>query len=367
MKVIDILMELLKFKSITPKDDGILNYIDILLPDFKEEFIEKNGVKNLFLKKKFGEGVHICFAGHIDVVPPGEGWESEPFKPVIKDEYVYARGAQDMKSGVAAMILALQDVKEFNGTLSLLLTSDEEGDALYGTVEVLELLKQRGELPDYAIVGEPTCDKVMGDTIKVGRRGSVNGVLNIIGKQGHAAYPDKCINPAHILAKHFSKFGGYDLDSGNEFFQPSKIVITDIRGGMEVTNVTPDNIKIMFNVRNSNLTTSEDIKRYIKELFIDDDITLKINGRTKPFLTDKNSKLIKLLQDSVEEICEVRAELNTAGGTSDARYFAGYGVDVAEFGVINDRIHAINERVSIAEVEKLYEVYKRVIEKFNQI
>ncbi|PSM51997.1 N-succinyl-diaminopimelate deacylase [Campylobacter blaseri] len=365
MKAIDILIEILKFKSITPKDDGVLNYIDILLPNFKEEFIEKNSVKNLFLKKKFGDGVHLCFAGHVDVVPPGDGWSSDPFKPVIEDGYIYARGAQDMKSGVAAMISALNSVENFSGTLSLLLTSDEEGDALHGTVEVLEILKQRNELPDYAIVAEPTCSKIMGDTIKIGRRGSVNGVLKIFGKQGHAAYPAKCINPVHILASKFKDFAGHNLDNGNEFFEPSKIVITDIRGGMEVTNVTPDYVKVMFNVRNSNLTTSQDIENYIRNLYKDSDISLEINGRTKPFLTNKDSKLVQFLQSSVEEICSIKPVLNTAGGTSDARYFASYGVEVAEFGVINDRIHATNERVSIEEVEKLDKILKNLIEKFN--
>ncbi|CZE50625.1 succinyl-diaminopimelate desuccinylase [Campylobacter geochelonis] len=361
MEVIEILKELLKFRSITPDDDGALNYIALLLPEFESKFIEKNGVRNLFLKRKFGDGIHLCFAGHIDVVPPGDGWSSEPFKPVLKDGKIYARGAQDMKSGVAAMISALIDSDEFNGTLSLLLTSDEEGDALYGTLEVLKWLKEVGELPEYAVVAEPTSDKVMGDTLKIGRRGSINGVLKINGKQGHAAYPSKCINPVHILASHFNKFAGYELDDGGEFFQPSKMVITDIRGGMEVTNVTPESVKVMFNVRNSNLTDMKKVKEYIENLYKGYDISLELKSSARPFLTSKDSNLVKFMQSSVDKICEISPELSTSGGTSDARYFAEFGVDVVEFGVINDTIHAVDERVGVDEVEKLYLVFKDLI------
>ncbi|MSN96514.1 succinyl-diaminopimelate desuccinylase [Campylobacter sp. FMV-PI01] len=366
MRADEILLQLLKFKSITPNDDGALNYLAMIFADFDTKFIEKNGVKNLFLNKKFGEGEHLCFAGHIDVVKPGNGWQSDPFYPVIKDGYIYGRGTQDMKSGVAAFVAAVLSAKNFDGTLSILLTSDEEGDAIYGTNEVLKFLKESGNLPDFAVVAEPTCEKIFGDTLKVGRRGSINGVLKIFGKQGHAAYPKKCINPAHILATKFSEFAGFDLDDGSEFFEKSKIVITDIRGGMEVCNVTPGEIKIMFNVRNSNLINLEDVKKYIENLYKDYDINLDIKASSMPFLTDKNSKIVNKIAKSIQNVCDIRPNLSTSGGTSDARYFATNGVSVVEFGVINDRIHAINERVSLDEVAKLQRVFSDLIENFNK-
>ncbi|MGC9351152.1 MAG: M20/M25/M40 family metallo-hydrolase, partial [Sulfurovum sp.] len=189
MKVVDLFMKLLSYESITPDDAGSLKFIEEYLEGFEATYINKEGVKNLFLTKKFGEGPHLCFAGHVDVVPPGDGWETNPFVPVIKEGKIYARGTQDMKSGVAAFVQVFKEVEHFEGRLSLLLTSDEEGDAKYGTVIMLEHLKEIGMLPDYCIVAEPTCEEKFGDAIKIGRRGSINGYLTIQGKQGHAAYP----------------------------------------------------------------------------------------------------------------------------------------------------------------------------------
>lgn len=360
----EILNELLKFQSITPDDDGAFNYISMILNDFEEINIDKNGVKNVIFRKTFGPGVHICFAGHIDVVKPGIGWDSDPFDPLQKDGFIYARGAQDMKSAVAAMICAVSGVQNFNGTISLLLTSDEEGDAVFGTREALKFLQSRGELPDFAVVGEPTCETVFGDTIKVGRRGSINGILRINGIQGHVAYPNKCVNPVHILASKFANFAGHDFDSGNDFFEPSKLVVVDIRGGMQVCNVTPSDVSVMFNVRNSNLTDANDIKNFINDLYKDCDFDLNLKVSSNPFLTDKNSKIVQKLSQSVQKISGVCPAFTTGGGTSDARYFAEFNVDVAEFGVINDRLHAINERVSVNEVQKLTEIYKDLIENF---
>lgn len=361
MEVTEILNELLKFKSITPNDDGALNYVDMLMDGFEAKFIEKEGVKNLLLTKRFGDGIHLCFAGHIDVVPPGDGWESDPFEPEQKGEFIYARGAQDMKSGVAAFLCACKDCSEFNGTLSMLLTSDEEGDGIYGTREVLEYMHQNAILPDFAVVAEPTCAKEFADTIKIGRRGSINGKVVIKGVQGHVAYPQKCVNPVHQLASIFSEFAGYELDSGSKYFSGSKIIITDIRGGMEVVNVTPSEVKIMFNVRNSDLTNYDDVKNYCEHIFNGLDYELNLKQNSKPFLTDVNSQIVQAMKKSVEKICSISPEFNTSGGTSDARFFAAYGVPVVEFGVLNDRIHAANERVKISEVEKLYEIFTDLI------
>jgi len=364
MDVIKLFKKLLSFHSVTPHDGGSLDFIREYLEDFEAIWINKYDVKNLFLYKKFGDKEHLCFGGHVDVVPPGEGWESDPFEPIEKDGKIYARGAQDMKSGVAAFVKAAKETKEFNGTLSLLLTSDEEGDAKYGTAYALEELKKLDLLPDYAIVAEPTCEKVFGDAIKIGRRGSINGVIEKIGKQGHAAYPEKSINPIHKVAQVLPFMAGADLDEGDEYFAPSKFVITDIRAGMEVTNVTPGKLKMMFNVRNSTKTTIKDIEDFVHKYFNGMNYNLRITQSAKPFITDPNSKVVKILDNAISKICHIKPKYSTAGGTSDARFFGEYGIKTVEFGVINDTIHAPNERTSIEEVIKLYEVFEKVIKDF---
>ena len=367
MQTINLLNELLRFKSITPNDDGALNYIAMFMDEFEAHNVEENGVKNLILTRRFGDGEHLCFAGHIDVVPPGDGWDSDPFNPTQKDGYIYARGAQDMKAGLAAMLIACKNAcahSSFDGTLSIVITSDAEGDATHGTKSALTYMQKQGILPQYALVGEPTCSASFGDTIKVGRRGSINGILTIKGKQGHAAYPQNCINPAHALARVFSEFAGHDLDEGDKRFAPSKIVITDIRGGMEVCNVTPERVRVMFNVRNSPLSDENDLRKYIQRVFEGIDYELELKVSSKPFITDTNSKIVRTLLDAVEKECLMAAQLSTSGGTSDARFFAAAGVNVAEFGVLNDTIHKVNERVEIEQVKKLARIYYDLIERF---
>ena len=366
MNVIDTLLKLLSYESITPNDAGSLNFIEEYLDGFEAEYVNKEGVKNLFLTKKFGEGEHLCFAGHVDVVPAGDNWDTNPFVPVIKEGKIYARGTQDMKSGVAAFVQTCKEVEAFNGRLSVLLTSDEEGDAKYGTVIMLEHLKAKGMLPDYCIVAEPTCEKVFGDAIKIGRRGSINGYLTIQGKQGHAAYPEKAINPVHQIAPILDKIAGINLDNGDDDFAPSQMVITDIRGGMEVTNVTPGSLKLMFNVRNSTKTRQEDIKLHIDTYFKGIDYTLELTQGSYPFVTTRDSKVVQKLTKSIENITGISAKLSTAGGTSDARFMGAFGIDVVEFGVINDTIHAPNECTSIVEVENLYYIFKHMIQNFNK-
>jgi len=364
MQVIELFKKLLSFKSITPDDDDGLDFIEEFLDDFTHKRIDIEDTKNLFSYKKFGDGAHLCFAGHIDVVPPGDGWESKPFVPTIKDGYIYARGSQDMKSGLAAFLQAIKDTKNFNGTLSVLITSDEEGDATYGTVKVLEYLKEKNFLPDFAVVAEPTCEKEFGDAIKIGRRGSINGVLEKVGIQGHAAYPEKTKNPIHKVAQVLPKIAGVNLDNGDENFAPSQLVVTDIRAGMEVTNVTPQSLKMMFNVRNSTKTTKEDIEKFIDKYFSDMDYTLTLTQSAKPFITSRDSKVVKNLQESIKEVVGIDPKLSTAGGTSDARFFGEFGVDTVEFGVINDTIHSVNERTSIKEVEGLYKVFREFLKRF---
>ena len=351
-------------KSETPDDGGTLDFIAQYLHEFEAIRIDKEGVSNLFMYKKFGEGEHLCFAGHVDVVPAGEGWQSDPYGAEEIEGYIYGRGTQDMKSGVAAFVQTLKTTTTFNGTLSLLLTSDEEGDATYGTVEVLRYLDEHKMLPDAVIVAEPTCEEAFGDAMKVGRRGSINGVIEVRGKQGHAAYPQKADNPIHQIAKVLEYIAGVELDAGDAFFSPSQFVITDIRSGMEVTNVTPGSLKMMFNVRNSTQSDAKSVERFVHQHFQAMDYTLTLNQSAYPFMTDVNSKIVTILDTAIAQVCNIEAKHSTAGGTSDARFIAPYGIDVVEFGVKNDRIHALNERTSIEEVLRLHDVFCEVVRRF---
>ncbi|MCK4973789.1 MAG: succinyl-diaminopimelate desuccinylase, partial [Sulfurimonas sp.] len=350
MKTIELFKYLVESKSETPDDGGLLDFIESCLPDFRAVRIDVEDVKNLFIYKKFGDGDHLCFAGHVDVVPAGSGWDTNPYEAVEKDGYIYGRGTQDMKSGVAAFTQAVKEAEQFNGTLSLLLTSDEEGDAINGTVKVLEYLKENSMLPDSVVVAEPTCEDNFGDAIKVGRRGSINGYITLKGKQGHAAYPEKAINPIHNIAQVLQNMAGVNLDSGDEFFSPSKFVITDIRAGMQVTNVTPSHLDMMFNVRNTTLTTQKEVSEFVAKNLDGLDYELKLTQGSYPFKTDTDTKLVKNIDSSIEKVTGIKPKHSTAGGTSDARFIAALGIDVIEFGVKNDTIHSINERTTKKEV-----------------
>ncbi len=367
MNIIELFKYLLSKKSETPDDGGLLDFITEYLDNgWKAVRIDKEGVKNLFIYKRFGEGDHLCFAGHVDVVPAGDGWIFDPYEPVEDEEgYIFARGAQDMKSGVAAFTQAVKEAENFPGTLSLLLTSDEEGDAHYGTKIVLEYLKEQDMLPDYAVVAEPTCEERFGDAIKVGRRGSINGYLYIQGKQGHAAYPEKAINPIHQIAPRLPLLAGKELDSGDEFFAPSRFVITDIRSGMQVTNVTPDRLDMMFNVRNNTKTTQKEILDLVENVLGDLEYDLRLTQGSYPFMTDTDTKIVKNIDKAIREVTGITPKHSTAGGTSDARFMAPLGIKVIEFGVKNDTIHSVNERTHKDEVIGLYEVFKKLIEEWR--
>ena len=365
MDVIALFKYLINSKSETPDDGGILTFIEDYLEGFTAIRVDVEDVKNLFIYKKFGDGEHLCFAGHVDVVPAGEGWESDPYEAVEKDGYIYGRGTQDMKSGVAAFTQALKDTAAFNGTLSLLLTSDEEGEATNGTIKVLEYLKDKEMLPDVCVVAEPTCEENFGDAIKVGRRGSINGYITLRGKQGHAAYPEKAINPIHQIAEVLGDMAGVDLDDGDEFFAPSKFVITDIRSGMQVTNVTPNELKMMFNVRNNTKTTQKEVREFVQKHLGAFDYELRLTQGSYPFKTDTDTKLVKNIDAAIEKITNITPKHSTAGGTSDARFIAAFGIDVIEFGVKNDTIHSVNERTTPKEVEDLCLVFKTLIDEWR--
>ena len=366
MNVVDLFIRLLSYESVTPDDAGSLDFIRDYLDDYEALWKNEGGVKNLFLFKRFGDGPHLCFAGHVDVVPAGEGWETNPFVPRVENGVITARGAQDMKSGVAAFVQAVREVEDFSGTLSLLLTSDEEGDAEYGTKIVLEHLKSIDFLPDAAIVAEPTCEEKFGDAVKIGRRGSVNGVIEKHGRQGHAAYPEKSVNPIHKVAQVLPQLAGVNLDEGDEYFSPSQFVITDIRAGMEVTNVTPGKLKMMFNVRNSTKTTKEDIEAFVHRYFDGMNYELALHQSAKPFLTDPDTAVVKAIDKAIRNVCGITPGHSTAGGTSDARFLAEYGVQTVEFGVINDTIHAPNERTTVDEVKNLYRVFCETIKNYGE-
>ena len=366
MTIIELFQKLLRFKSITPDDDGAFDFIEEYLGDTWTCIrFDMEGVKNRFYYKKFNENSqHLCFAGHIDVVPVGSNWEIDPFAADIIDGVITARGTQDMKSGVAAYLYACKNAVDFDGTLSILMTSDEEGEGTYGTIKLLEHLKEINFIPNYAVVAEPTCEEVFGDAIKVGRRGSINGYITIKGRQGHAAYPEKCINPVHNFANILPQIAGHNLDNGDEYFAPSKMVITDIRGGMEVTNVTPNELKLMFNVRNSTNTTRESVEAFINEKLKDLTYDFRTTQGSFPFVTNKESKVVKAMEKSIQDVLGVTTKQSTHGGTSDARYFGSFGIEAIEFGVINDTIHSTGERTTVKEVEGLGAVFEDLIRKF---
>lgn len=366
MTVIELFQKLLRFKSITPDDAGAFDFIAQYLGDeWTCINVDVEDTKNRFYYKKFNDKAqHLCFAGHIDVVPEGQGWDVDPFAADIIDGVITARGSQDMKSGVAAYLHACKHAKNFDGTLSILMTSDEEGEGTYGTIKALEHLRNIDFIPDFAVVAEPTCEEIFGDAIKVGRRGSINGYLNIQGKQGHAAYPEKTINPIHQVSVILAKIAGYNLDDGDDYFSPSKLIITDIRAGMQVTNVTPDKLDLMFNVRNSTKTNQEDIKKYIDDHFSHLDYSLRLTQGSYPFVTHEDSKVVRAMETSIEKILNVKTKHSTAGGTSDARYFGSFGIQAIEFGVINDSIHSVGERTTVKEVQGLEKVFEDLIRNF---
>lgn len=362
MDVIALFKYMISCKSETPDDGGLLDFIQRYLPDFRAIRVDVEDVKNLFIYKKFAEGDHLCFAGHVDVVPAGkEGWLTNPYEAVEKEGFIYGRGTQDMKSGVAAFTQALKEAENFNGTLSLLLTSDEEGEGINGTVKMLEYLKEHGLLPHAVVVAEPTCEEYFGDAIKVGRRGSINGYLTLKGKQGHAAYPEKALNPIHQLSKVLCDMAGENLDKGDAFFAPSKFVITDIRSGMQVTNVTPNELKMMFNVRNTTLTGQKEVREFVEKHLKGMDYELRLTQGSYPFCTDTDTKLVHTIDKAIQKVTGIKPKHSTAGGTSDARFVSQFGIDVIEFGVKNDTIHSVNERTSVAEVEGLYKVFQELL------
>jgi succinyl-diaminopimelate desuccinylase len=315
-------------------------------------------------------GSLLSFAGHTDVVPTGplDQWSSNPFEPTQKDGFLHGRGAADMKTSLAAFVVASEEFvashPEHQGSIAFLITSDEEGPAHDGTVVVCNELKKRGEKLDYCIVGEPTSVDTLGDTIKNGRRGSLSGKLKVIGLQGHIAYPHLAKNPIHLMAPALAELAEVVWDHGNDYFPPTSWQVSNIHSGTGATNVIPGEVIIDFNFRFSTENTADKLKEKLEAILKSHGLkyTIEWNLSGEPFLTAPGN-LSAAMQASILEVTKMKAELSTTGGTSDARFIAKICPQVIEFGPRNATIHQINERIELADIEPLKNIYKGVLEK----
>ena len=370
-KTLNLTKELISKKSITPLDEGcqelLISHLELL--GFKIEKMPYGKVKNFYARKGHDAPL-LVFAGHTDVVPSGPEveWSSPPFEPTIKNDRLYGRGAADMKASLAAFIVSIEEFltenKNHKGSIGLLITSDEEGIAVDGTVKVIEALKNRKEKIDFCIVGEPTCVAKFGDTVKNGRRGSLSAKLKVKGIQGHIAYPELIKNPIHTVAPAIDDLVKTIWDEGNEYFPKTSWQISNINGGTGATNVVPGFVEILFNFRYSSASTADMLKSRFIEILnkhqLDYDINWQHSG--EPYLTEKGS-LVNILSDAVEEISGTKPTISTTGGTSDGRFISKLCDQVVEFGPINESIHKINENVIIDDIETLKDIYKLTISK----
>ncbi len=361
--------QLIARPSVTPADEGcqalMIQRLEAL--GFQVERLRFGEVEN-FWARRGDTAPLLAFAGHTDVVPSGprEQWQSDPFTPEIRDGVLYGRGAADMKGSLAAMITAcerfLAGHPEPRGSIGFLITSDEEGPAVDGTVKVVKHLQDRGEHMDYCLVGEPTSTATVGDVIKNGRRGSHGCRLLIKGVQGHVAYPQLAKNPVHLGAPALAELAAMEWDQGNEFFPPTSFQISNIRAGTGATNVIPGEMEVIFNLRYSTETNHHQIEKRVAEVLdrhgLDYEIEWTLSG--KPFLTPAGA-LVDATREAVREVCGFDSELSTSGGTSDGRFIAPTGSQVLELGPINATIHKVNECVSVEELERLSQIYERTM------
>ena len=359
---------LIACRSITPADGGALDLVASRLSSagFTCERLDRGKVSNLWARQG-SSGPLVCLAGHVDVVPPGpvEGWTSDPFTPTERNGMLYGRGAADMKGPAAAMITAASRVATASrgrGSIAILLTSDEEGDAVDGTAAVVSILRDRGETIDACIVGEPTSTERFGDTIKNGRRGSLNGRLRVRGQQCHIAYPERGRNPIHDAAPALAALLSTEWDRGNEYFQPTSFQISNILAGTGASNIIPGLLEVSFNFRFSPESSSHSLQTRVREILdrsgAQYDLQWTLIG--EPFLT-RRGPLVDALMTTVESVCGVRPTLSTSGGTSDGRFLATLASEVVEFGPLNDSIHKIDEHVRIADLEPLSVIYERTV------
>jgi succinyl-diaminopimelate desuccinylase len=366
---LELACELIRRPSVTPDDHGCQSLLAARLEKigFEIEHLHSGGVDNLWARR--GGGVPVfTFAGHTDVVPPGpaDQWTSDPFTPEIRDGLLYGRGAADMKGSIAAMVTACERFVATNprhdGSLSFLITSDEEGPAVDGTVKVVERLSARGDHIDFCLVGEPSSQEHLGDVIKNGRRGSLGGILRVYGQQGHVAYPRLADNPIHRAAPALAELVAIEWDQGNAYFPPTIFQISNIRAGTGVENVIPGELEVWFNLRFSTESTVDSLQSRITALLnrhgLNFTIDWKLSGH--PFLTPPG-ELVAAAMTAIRDICGRSAELSTSGGTSDGRFIAPLGGQVLELGPVNATIHKTNECVSVCDLESLSLIYEKII------
>jgi succinyl-diaminopimelate desuccinylase len=369
-KTLALAIDLLKRKSTTPEDAGCQEVMIARLAPlgFKIERMRFGNVDNFYARRGTTTPL-IVFAGHTDVVPTGplDKWHTPPFEPTIKDGMLYARGAADMKTSLAAFITSIEEFVAENpnhvGSLGLLVTSDEEDVAIDGTVKVVEALKARGEYIDYCVVGEPTSNKVVGDMIKNGRRGSLSGDLTIKGLQGHIAYPHLVKNPIHMVAPAIKEMVETTWDNGNEYFPPTSWQISNINGGTGATNVVPGEVRILFNFRYCTASTEANLKERVHAILDKHDLDYDIVWEHSPSYITPRGNLVEAINEAIQASYGVTPELSTSGGTSDGRFIADICKQVIEFGPLNATIHKLNECVGIADIEPLKETYKLTMKK----
>lgn len=363
--------ELIERRSITPEDGDCQGLLARRLEalGFRIETLRSGEVSNLWARYGTAQPL-VCFAGHTDVVPPGpiEQWLSDPFVPTERDGKLYGRGAADMKTSIAAFVTAveafLRAEPQPRGSIALLITSDEEGVAVDGTVRVVERLKARGERIDYAIVGEPTAVDRLGDTIKNGRRGSLSGTLRVKGVQGHVAYPHLARNPIHLAAPALAELAAIEWDKGNEYFPPTTWQVSNLHAGTGATNVIPGEIEVLFNFRFATSSTVEDLKRRVHAVLDRHGLEYSLEWvlSAVPFLTPRGD-LVDKLSATIHEIVGIVPEVSTTGGTSDGRFIADICTQVVELGPLNASIHKLNEHIALADIEALHAIYLRALEK----
>lgn len=366
---LQLAQELIRRDSVTPEDKGCQRLLsDRLAPlGFKSEHMIFEDVENLWLRRG-NKGPLIAFAGHTDVVPtgPAEKWSYPPFEAKVVDGMLYGRGAADMKGSIAAMVTAcerfIRQHPEHEGSIAFLITSDEEGPAVNGTVKVIEMLQQRGEHIDWCLVGEPSSTDRLGDIVKNGRRGSLNGRLIIKGKQGHIAYPHLARNPIHLLAPALSELCALEWDQGNEDFPPTSFQVSNLNSGTGATNVIPGTAELVFNFRYSTEVTHELLQKRVESVLekhqLDFELEWELSG--KPFRT-ASGELLEAVQQAILDVTGYPTTLSTSGGTSDGRFIAPTGAQVIELGPLNATIHQIDECVSVADLDTLSEIYETLL------
>ena len=374
-KVIEYARDLIARPSLTPDDAGCQDWLAERLAalGFSQEWVRSGGVTNLWARRGSVAPV-VCFAGHTDVVPTGplERWSYDPFSPTLSDDCLYGRGAADMKGSIAAFLVAVEDFvaahPDHPGSIAWLITSDEEGPAVDGTVKVVERLAARGERIDYCIVGEPTCAERFGDTLKNGRRGSLHGRLRIHGIQGHIAYPQLAKNPIHLAAPVIAELSATEWDAGNEYFPPTTWQISNIHGGTGATNVIPGHVDIVFNFRFSTASTVEGLKARVHHLLEQHGIQYDLDWElgAKPYLTPRG-RLVEAIAAAIQEHAGVSPQLSTTGGTSDGRFIADIAREVVEFGPVNKTIHKIDECVGVEELNRLVAIYRATLERLLDV